>query len=483
MKLSKFFDTNLSIDIEHLSSDSRQCKNNTMFFCLSGRDSDGHEHVNQAIENGAVCIVHKKDLQMRDDCTYIQVDDVDASLHYVVRKFYKNPSQQMCMIGVTGTNGKTTITSMVKDLLQPQHKVGYIGTLGIRYDEIDEKNPFTTPEPILLNATLAKMKQRNVQVVSMEVSSIALDLGRVKDIDFDVSVFTNFTHDHLDYHGSVDHYLESKLQLFKNMKDDGVCVLNCDDPTYTKVFVNSKGKVVTYGQNEHATFRFDDVVLTPEKTMFSLFYEGKEYFITSRFPALYNVYNLVASIAAIVASSLCSIEEVIEKINDLQDIDGRMNQIHEGQPFNVFIDFAHTPDALEKVYQYARSITPKGNSIISVFGSAGGRDYEKRPEFGRISSQYCDYVILTEDDPRTEEVKEIALEIKRGIQDIRSTIIEDRYNAIRSAIESANPDDTVLILGKGNETFMNRDVSVPWMGDDNASREIIHKYYFGEENE
>lgn len=483
MKLSEMIEGAPDLEIKSLTTDSRKVEEGSMFFCLDGFNTNGHAFIQQAIEKGALCVVHSEQLEeYPKDVAFLRVDDVMGLLNKIVVKFYHNPSEKMKVFGITGTNGKSTVANIIKDIYDHFEPCGYVGTIDIRYQDVKLEPNLTTPDAIYLHELLSDMVKKDVKAVALEVSSHGLEQKRVDAIDFDVAVFTNFTHDHLDYHGTMTNYFNAKKKLFTNMKKDGVSILNIDDEkaNLLKEACVTK-KIVTYGVEKNADYRANNIKLSTKYSSFTLLHDGKEYSVQTNLLAMYNIYNLLAAIAAIVESGI-PLESILPYINDIQQIEGRMENIDEGQPFTLIVDFAHTPDGLEKIYQYAKSITPENNDIITVFGSAGKRDKEKRKTFGEISDKYCDYIILTEDDPRDESAKDIAEEIKTGIKDTQNIFIEDRYDAIRMAIESANVNDTILILGKGDEEFIYRGFNdrAPWIGDDNAAREILHKYYLGD---
>lgn len=484
MKLSQIFDKAPNIEISSLHTDSRAVKKNGMFFCLDGLITNGHKYIQKAIDNGATCIVHSEPIEIYDEnVTYVKVEDVNDTLNKVVAKFYDYPSEKMQVFGVTGTNGKSSVTNIINDIYNHFAPCGYIGTIAITYQDVKLEPDLTTPDAIFMNRTLKDMVDAKVQAVALEVSSHGLEQGRVDSIDFDIAIFTNFTHDHLDFHGTMENYFNAKTKLFKEMKEDGISILNIDDPKFADLYALCPTKVITYGIEKEATYRANNIKLGTKSSSFTLIYQENEYEVTTNLVAMYNIYNLLAAIAAVVESGK-AIEDVLAYVNNIKQIEGRLEIIDEGQPFQIIVDFAHTPDGLEKIYEYAREITPEGSDIISVFGSAGKRDKAKRKVFGEVSDKYCDFIILTEDDPRGEDPRSIANEIKKGITKTKNVFIEDRYDAIRMAIESANVSDTVLILGKGDEVFMyHEEGRVAWIGDHNAAKEIVHKYYLDEENE
>jgi len=484
MKLSSIFEDAPNIEIKGLYIDSRKVKKHGMFFCLNGITTNGHNYIDRAIANGAICIIHSEDLEVFvDDVVYIKVDDVRKTMDQVIAKFYNYPSEKMLVFGVTGTNGKSTVTNIIKDIYDHFEPCGYIGTISIAYKNVKKAPDLTTPDPIYLNELLSDMLKEQVNVVALEVSSHGLEQGRVTTIDFDIAIFTNFTYDHLDFHGTIENYFNAKKKLFQNLKKDGIAILNIDDEKSQNLKQAVLGKVVTYGIYQSCDYQATNLKLSMDGTTFTLLHENKVYPVTTNLVAEYNIYNLLAAIASIVESGI-ALDKVLPFVENIHQVEGRLEIIDEGQPFHVIVDFAHTPDGLEKIYEFAKSITPKDSSIISIFGSAGRRDSAKRKVFGEIASMYSDMIILTEDDPRDESAKEIAEEIKSGIDEqVRCVFIEDRYAAIRQGIEQANTGDTVLILGKGDEQFMYReDGRSPWMGDHKAAADTIRKYYLGIEN-
>lgn len=484
MKLSQMFENAPDIDITGLCMDSRTAKEQDMYFCMEGMVHDGHEFIDDVIDKGVKCIVHSKPItDMRKGVAYIQVENVNRTLNRVASLFYGHPSRQMKIFGVTGTNGKSTTTSIIRDVYSHVHPTGYIGTISISYGEVSMPPSLTTPDAILIHKTLKDMLEAGMEACALEVSSHGLELGRVQSVDFDIAVFSNLTYDHLDFHGTIENYFEAKKKLFSNLKKEGTAVLNIDDPYYDRLVEACEAKTVSYGIHHDADYHADDIKIGTSGSTFTLQHDGRTYMIETNLVALYNIYNLLSAIAAMNEAGF-PIEEQIPYLNTLHQIEGRMERIDEGQLFNVIVDFAHTPDGMEKVFEYAKDITDDGHSIISVFGSAGKRDTKKRKVFGEIASRYCDSIILTEDDPRDEDPREIANEIKSGIADTNNIFIADRYAAIRQAIESANVKDTVLILGKGDEVFMYREFGrEPWMGDHNVARHCIRKYCLGIEEE
>ena len=483
MLLNELFENAPKIEIENIMTDSRKKRKNSIFFCIKGMVFDGHKFYRQAIENGAVVIVYSQDIDTSvDNIVFIKVSDVVGALGRVSDKFFDYPSKNLFMYGVTGTNGKSSVTSLIKSLSASKRKCGYIGTISIEYGDVKLPPLLTTPTVLDLQGYLAKMVAAGMDSCALEVSSIGIEQKRVSNIDFDIAIFTNLTHDHMDYHGTMAEYFMAKKQFFDSMKIDGIVITNADDDFGMEIVEDTKAKVYTYGIDNEADFQAKDIELQASQTIFTLVSRDGEYRLKTSLVARFNVYNLLAAIAALRLSGF-EMAEIIDNLDRMGQIEGRMHIIDHGQPFNILVDFAHTPDGLEKVFQYASEITSPKNRIIAVFGSAGKRDVRKRVIFGELADKYCDMIILTEDDPRDEQVEEIAEEIAGGIRDKNYIIVLDRYNAIRQAIDIANTDDTILILGKGDEQFMYRVYGrEPYIGDHKACIEILDKYYQREEN-
>ena len=475
MRLSKLFKNAPTVNVTGLCFDSRKVKPGNIYFCLPGLSHDGHDFIDSAIENGAICIVHSKEIEnKRLGAIYIRVADVNEAMNQSARLYYQKPSDKMMMYGITGTNGKSTIANIIRSILNPEKPCGYIGTIAIEYGNVKLMPDLTTPDALFLQSKLADMVNTGMQACALEVSSHGLAQGRVNGIDFDVAIFTNFTYDHLDFHGTLDNYFASKCLLFKErVRSSGLSILNVDDEKYAELVSICRSKVITYGIENEADYRAVDIQMNYEKTQFNLVYCGRLYPVTTNLVATYNVYNLLAAIAALHETGM-KLDTILQACANIPQVQGRMEQIREGQNYNVIVDFAHTPDGIEKMMQFGRSITQPGKDLIAVFGSAGKRDIAKRKVFGELADKYCDMLVITEDDPRDEDAREIAAQIKSGVENIKNIFIEDRYEAIRQAIDGANEGDTVLILGKGDETFMYRENGrSPWMGDHVAAKECI----------
>jgi len=481
MKLTDLFDNVPEIEIRSLMADSRRKRPDSIFFCVRGMMFDGHRFVEQAIENGAKVIVYSEPIPINHpDVTYIKVKDVNTAFNRVADAFYGFPSHKLLMFGVTGTNGKSSIACIIRDILNDHMPTGYIGTIAISYGSVKLPPLLTTPDIDDLHGILRDMVNAGIKACALEASSIGIEQGRVDSIDFDVGIFTNLTHDHLDYHGTMENYFQAKKKFFDHLKPDAVAITNADDPYGMKIVKDCPCKVYTYGINNDADYRVTKFQLLKDRTIFTLQCNGMEYELETNLVAQFNIYNLLAAIAALNLKGL-SITQMLDHIKHIQQIDGRMERIDIGQPFNIVIDFAHTPDGIEQLCRYASAITSRQKRIIAITGSAGKRDTAKRPVFGQLLDKYADMIILTEDDPRNEKPIDICHEIASGIKKTPYVIIEDRYDAIRQAVEIADEGDTIIIMGKGDEKFIYREFGrEPYEGDDAIAREVLHKYYFNE---
>lgn len=486
MKLNKLVNIELDCDIDHLVLDSRDRVKNGMFFCLKGLTVDGHQFAKQAVENGAVAVVHSDDIDEIEGIVYIRVDDVMTELHRVTDIFYNSPSKNMYVYGITGTNGKSTTMLTVRNILRRFGvNAGYIGTISVEYNEHKFAPSLTTPDIVELQSYLQDMRLEGVEEVCLEVSSQGLALRRVESIDFDNASFTNLTHDHLDYHKTMENYFEAKKMLFDNLKPSGFMVLNIDNE-YGEILQNQDySNVVTYGvDNPKAHYRAKDIVLHEDFTEFTLIHEGKTYPVVTNFVAIFNVYNML-NVIAILHQRGYALEKIIPELKDIEHVDGRQTMVNKGQPFRVIVDFGHAPDSMKNVYEFVRSTQDEGARLITVFGAAGGRDTAKRPIMGRVASTYCDHVIITEHDNRDERVVDITQDIITGIESNNYEFVPNRTDAIEKALKMALPGDTVVLIGKGEEKFIYREQGSKetWMGDEVCASLILDKLYGGKENE
>lgn len=476
MILSKIIKNAPEIEIKALAFNSKEVQADSIFFAISGHHYDGHDYIEQAIENGAICVVHSKDIVNKlDGIVYIKVKDVIDLMNYIVKIFYKDPSLDLNLIGITGTNGKTTTAKIIQELYNKFEPCAYIGTLGMSYKDKFIANDLTTPDTISLNSFLSLLHQEKIRNCVIEVSSHSLALKRVDNLDFKTAIFTNFSQDHLDFHQTMEDYLIAKIKLFKKLSVGDKAIVNLDDDKAATVIasISDEVQIDTFGFHHKAKYRFTKIETSFEATNISFEYQNQEYHFKSALLSEHNAYNLMAAIIALHQNNY-PLKEILKQVAEIKEIEGRMVKIDNNFGINIIIDYAHTPESLKSMYRFAKTVLQDDNKLISVFGSAGYRDQLKRPILGAISDEYCDNIILTEDDPRNEKVTEICEQIKEGIKDTNTLIIEDRYEAIKMALNLANQGDVVLITGKGLEKFMYRDnMKASWMGDDLAVTQAL----------
>ena len=439
------------IEINHIVYDSRKVEKGDVFVCISGFQTDGHRYIPMALEKGAVAIVTEREISdIPKNVTVIQTENNRKTLAQMAVVYYENPTKSLCMIGVTGTNGKTSITYYIQSILsEAGNKTGVIGTIENRIGDTIIPTERTTPESLELQALLQRMKQENVSHVMMEVSSHSLDLHRVDGVAYDVAVFTNLTQDHLDYHKTMENYQKAKGLLFAKSKKS---VINMDDDAGQYMADCAKGSVMTYGIDKDADLKAEQIVVSAEGTTFTLLYKQKSYAVQLHTPGRFSVYNALGAIGACLCLGM-DIETVLKGISKNKGIAGRFQSIHSKKGCTAIVDYAHTPDGLVNVLKTAREFA-KGR-LIAVFGCGGDRDKTKRPIMGECGGKFADYCILTSDNPRTEDPIQILRDVEVGTKSVTKNyeIEPDRKKAIQRAVSLANANDVILIAGKGHETY------------------------------
>lgn len=448
MKLNELINTNYDTEINGIKINSKEIEIGDLFVCTDMGTLDRHEFIDDAIKRGASAVIVKKDVGEKS-VPIIKVDNPNDVLPIICSKFYGEPEKKLTMIGVTGTDGKTSVATMVQTLLG-NDVCGYIGTNGYSCSKFKKDTNNTTPDSDKLYGYLDEFIGADCKYCSMEVCSEALMRGRVKNIEYDVSILTNITSEHLNIHGNLENYIADKCKLFSQTKKTGFCILNKDDEHFNQAKDASNGKVLTYGKDEDNDLYFKDIKLFPGRNLFTIVYQGKEYKIDSPMAGLFNIYNLSAAILTLFALGYTF--EQIEKRIPLLHVSGRLEMINMGQDFYVMVDYAHTPNGITKLLEYVR-LLPIKRSIV-VIGQAGERDPYKRKTVGEIVSKNCDVAIFTYEDPRSEDPKDIINMMIENIKDRNNyEIVIDRSSAIKRAIDIAKPGDMVMVLGKGNETY------------------------------
>lgn len=460
--------------IEH---DSRKVTTKNLFVCMEGAHVDGHNFIGQATTNGAVAVLTtRQDFIPPENISAIIVPDMLNALAVIVPYFYDYPSRTMRIIGITGTNGKTTTTYLLREIFSAaSFKVGLIGTIQILIG--DEAFPVrnTTPNVIDLQHVLNDMRDKNVQVVVMEVSSHALAEHRVSGVEFDTAIFTNLTQDHLDFHLTMENYLRAKCRLFdmtahRGRKQNKTAVINIDDAASKEILKHCTCDKITYGLNSSANLRGADLEIRADGMKFKIRGGFGVMNLGLHLTGLFNVYNVLAAVGAALAENI-SPEVIKRALENFKSVPGRFERIFADAPFEVIVDYAHTPDGVKNVLDTARQIV-KGK-IITVFGCGGDRDHLKRPIMGKLVSELSDVVIATSDNPRTEDPEKILDEVEAGIGDKVHERITDRRAAIFRAIELADAGDVVLILGKGHETYQILNTGKIHFDDREIAREAI----------
>lgn len=484
-RLNELFDVESDIKIYSIHSDSRYVKPYSVFFCIEGLSVDGHQYVEDAIFQGAKCIVHSKELPYyQSGITYVQVEDTLDELNRVSNIFYDYPSKKMKIVGITGTSGKTIVALMVKNALAKYCKTGYIGTISLEYDEVIEESPYTTPETLFLQRHLYDMEKRGVKVVAMETSSHGLYLKRVDSIYFDIAVLTHIGEEHLDFHGTKEYYIASKQILFERLSKQGHAIINNDDDCASRIKEHTNARILTYGITKEADIMAKNIHLTLHNTAFDLYFKGNMTHVTTPMIGDFNVYNMLAMVGVMIAIG-CDERMIIDAIENIDAIPGRMEVIKSKYGFTTIIDYCQSVKNYEDVFRFVNQTKSKQGRLIAVFGAPGKRNIKNRIEIGKLANTYCDHVILTEMDDRGEDVEDICHEIQEQLVNINSVIITRRQIAIEQAIELACKDDVILILGKGHEQFIALSVGeADYPGDKQVVLDSMERIYNkGEEDD
>ncbi len=437
----------LTIPIEDIVYDSRRVEQGSLFVAVRGLKTDGHDYISEALKRGCrVAIVEKEDKRIE---TQVIVKNSRRALSIASRNFFGDPSEKLELIGVTGTNGKTTTTYLIESILRNSGlKTGLIGTVEYRIGDKSFIQERTTPESYDLQKILFEMVKHGISHVAMEVSSHAIDLNRITGCRFACKVFTNLSQDHLDYHGTIEEYFAAKKSFFED--GQGCAVINTDD-LFGRRIQDLAITQKTYGIDDQADLQAKDITLKSNGSSFMLTAGSESIKIDLKLVGLFNVYNALAAAAACQIGKI-SLDNIKKGLESVENVSGRFERIDYGQDFSVYVDYAHTPESLKQVLETSRSVTP--GKLIVVFGCGGDRDRQKRPLMGKIAGELSDKAIITSDNPRTEEPESIIRQIEQGIKKTKADYIKvtDRKEAIKTALEQAEKDDAVIIAGKGHET-------------------------------
>lgn len=440
-------------EVSEIVSDSRKAVENSLYVAVKGTVSDGHSFINSAIDKGSTVIVCE-DLpkNLDEKTTYLKVKNSSKTLGQMASNFYGNPSEKLNLIGITGTNGKTSVTTLLFDIFKHLgFKTALISTVEYRIDDEVFPSTHTTPDVLTLNKILSKAVETGCEYVFMEVSSHGIHQDRIEGLHFKIAGFTNITHDHLDYHKTFDEYLKVKKRFFDELNPDATAITNIDDKNGLVMLQNTKALKKTYALKTMADFH--GKILEVDFNGMLLNFNGREFWTT--LTGKFNAYNLLLAFAVAVESGFHE-DDILQAISKLQRVKGRFETLKSDGGIFFIVDYAHTPDALDKVLDSINEIRTKNERLITVFGCGGDRDHAKRPEMGKIATRKSTLTIITSDNPRTENPNEIIKEIEAGIEPqnfSKYTSIPDRKEAIKMAIKFAEPKDIILIAGKGHENY------------------------------
>jgi UDP-N-acetylmuramoyl-L-alanyl-D-glutamate--2,6-diaminopimelate ligase len=467
-----------SMEITGLTADSRKVQPGCLFVCLTGFTVDGHAFAAQAVENGAVAVLAEQDVDV--PATVVRVPDTRRAMAMLADRFYGSPTRELKLIGVTGTNGKTTTTHLIDKILRDQNKrTGLIGTIHMRIGDVSEEVKNTTPDALELQHAFRRMRDVDTEYAIIEVSSHALELGRVRGCDVHTAVFTNLTQDHLDFHKTMENYRYAKSLLFSQLGNSydpdrlKTAVLNADDEASKLYAMVTPARVITYGIDNPADVRAGEIEITSRGTSFTAHTFAGSIRLNLKLVGKFNVYNALAAIAVALAEGV-PLAEIKASLEAVPGVNGRFESVDAGQPFAVLVDYSHTPDSLENALATVKEFA-KGR-IFCVVGCGGDRDRTKRPIMARIATKYADLTVLTSDNPRSEDPQAIIDDMLAGLADVakeRYVSMVDRREAIRYAVAEAKQDDVILIAGKGHETYQIIKGQVLPFDDREVAREAI----------
>ena len=466
----------LSTDVSEVCYDSRQVVPGALFVCMNGLITDGHQYVQEALDKGATAVIAEKKVVLKEGIVLLLCSNSRKILPRLAANFYARPSDQIRLVGVTGTNGKTTTTHLILEILRAtDKKAAILGTLYGKYQDLNFDFGHTTPESVEIEALLAAVCERDGEYMVMEVSSHALVQERVQQLRFSSAVFTNLTQDHLDYHATMEQYAEAKSKLFAQVEAgaDTFVIINRDDAWAEYFMEHSRARMISYGLHENADLWATKVKLGLEGSSFRVHYQGQKYDFAIPLIGQFSVYNALAAIAWGVGEGI-AMDKIRKALEAVEGVAGRFEQVKAGQEFAVVVDYAHTPDGLENILKTARELT--GGRLITIFGCGGDRDRGKRPLMGEIAARYSDFCIVTSDNPRTEDPEAIIDEILPGVRRVEAVHyakIVDRRDAIHHGLAMARAGDMVVIAGKGHENYQLVGNQVLDFDDRLVAREIM----------
>ncbi|AXH98540.1 UDP-N-acetylmuramoyl-L-alanyl-D-glutamate--2,6-diaminopimelate ligase [Sporosarcina sp. PTS2304] len=443
--------------VTDLAVDSRAVQDGGAFVCLKGYTVNGHQFVEKAILSGARLIIASEPVIVDEDrVAVVYVEDTTKAIQLLASKFYDYPSKRLTMIGVTGTNGKTSVGNIIHDMLrQAGEKAAVSGTIGFKLNDILYETENTTTDVLTTQQMIAQAANEDCESMTMEVSSHGLVEGRLAGTEFDIAIFTNLTHDHLDYHKTMENYCAAKgllfAQLGQQLDQSKYAIINADDPWSSKLSEMTSFPIFTYGIHVKSSFQATKIQLLADKTEFQLQAPDGIYPVTMPLIGEFNIYNALASIAALYAKGM-SIEEILPLLATVSTVKGRLEKVETDLPLTIFVDYAHSPDAIEKAIATVQPLKKEGTRLLFLIGTGGNRDRLKRPVMGEKAAT-ADYVVFTTDDPRDEPYESIVSELSATMPHAHYACIGDREEAVRHTIQMANEGDIIIFAGKGHEDF------------------------------
>lgn len=470
----KVISGNADMEISNITWDSRNVDKNSLFIAVKNKNADRHDFALDAVKNGAIALVIEHEIEnVPKNITVIKVKDSKKSMSLIAQNYYENPMKKLKVIGVTGTNGKTSVTYFISKILESFNiKCGIIGTIENTIDgqklKTKKLNP-TTPDSIELQGSFAEMAGCGVTHAAVEVTSAALSKDRVYGCKFDIGIFTNLTQDHLDEHGTMENYKKAKMKLFRMCRKG---IVNIDDGAAEDIMSYADCKIITYGIEKDCDFRAANIKYTSSGVKFDLLHNGETKEVQLNIPGRFSVYNALSAIAACYVLGL-NLDDIINGVKEIQGVPGRFQAIPNSKGILTVVDYAHSPDGLENILTSVKEIT-KGR-IILVFGCGGNRDTTKRPIMGEIAGKYSNYCIITSDNPRKEDPNLIIDEVEAGMVKTNCSYekIENRKEAIFKALSMAKACDTVLIAGKGHENYqILKDETIHF-----SDQEVVKEYF------
>ena len=456
-ELSENFVENISdvpdLKISGVNIDSTKIKPGDLFIAISGSKYDGHDFIPEAIKNGAKAIITNGRSFPNLRVPQLKVKNPRKVASIVAASFYQNPSRNLKMIGITGTNGKTTVCSILSKILEcAGYNIAQLGTLGLKSKLINLPKTLTTPDAISLQKTLSFLKKNKYSHVIMEVSSHGIDQHRTDCIDFDFAVFTNLTPEHLDYHKSMESYFRTKAQLFKHLKNDAVAIINDDDQYGKRLKSEIKCQKTCFSMKDKNQIHYKSLSMSLDGISGKIKVGNHNYMIQSKLIGAFNAENILSALA--VAHSLGIRKDIIEKgIKLCSSIDGRMEIFNQKNGSKVIVDYAHTPDAYQKVLSTIKNLSSINSRLLLVFGAGGERDKTKRSKMAKIAEMYSDYCFITPDNPRNENPKQISKDIIKGFKGSNYLLFDNREEGLKSALNKSEENDIIVVLGKGREEY------------------------------